>query len=126
MGTVEGLRVKAVVVEPLGLTQYRDQCKADQPLVLIKTLDPREAQPGDVVTFTIKFVNYGNRPAKDVVVADSLASRLEYVSGSSRGDRPSTFTMQPNSAGSMILRWEIVGDIPPGQSGIVQFQAKVR
>ncbi len=126
LGTVEGLRVKATVVEPLGLTQYRDQCKPDQPLVLIKTLDPREAQPGDVITFTIKFVNYGSRPAKEVVVADSLASRLEYVAGSSRGDRPSTFTMQPNAAGSVILRWEIGGDIPPGQSGIVQFQAKVR
>jgi uncharacterized repeat protein (TIGR01451 family) len=126
LGTVEGLRVKATVVEPLGMTQYRDQCKPDEPLVLIKTLDPREAQPGDVVTFTIKFVNYGSRPAKDVVVADSLASRLEYVGGSSRGDRPTTFTMQLNASGSMILRWEIVGDIPAGQSGIVQFQAKVR
>lgn len=126
LGTVDGVRVRATVIEPQSFTQYRDQCKPDQPFVLIKTLDPREAQPGDVVTFTIKFVNYGSRPARDVIVADSLASRLEYVAGSARGDRPTTFSMQANAAGSMVLRWEVVGEIPPGQSGIVQFQAKVR
>lgn len=126
LGTVEGVRVKATEVEPLSFTQYRDQCRPDQPLVLIKTMDPREAQPGDVITITLKFVNYGNRPAKEIVIADSLASRFEYVAGSSRGDRPTTFTMQPNNAGSMTLRWELTSDIPPGQSGVVQFQAKVR
>jgi uncharacterized repeat protein (TIGR01451 family) len=126
LGTVEGLLVKATVIEPLTLIQYRDQCKPSDPLVLIKTLDPREAKPGDIVTFTIKYVNYGGKPAENIIVADSLASRLEYVPGSSRGDRPTTFTMQANEAGSAVLRWQVAGDLPPGQSGIVQFQAKVR
>lgn len=123
---VEGIAVRGTVIEPDGLTQYRDQCKPDQPLVLIKSADPREARPGDIVTFTIKYVNYGSRAARDIVVADSLASRLEYVPGSSRGDRPSVFTMQANTAGSMVLRWQVAGEIPPGQSGLIQFQAKVR
>jgi uncharacterized repeat protein (TIGR01451 family) len=126
IANVEGIAVRGGVIEPEGLTQYRDQCKPDQPLVLIKSADPREARPGDVVTFTIKYVNYGSRPARDVLVADSLASRLEYVPGSSRGDRPSVFTMQANTAGSMVLRWQVAGEIPPGQSGLIQFQAKVR
>lgn len=126
LGLVEGVRVKATVVEPQTLLQYRDQCKPGDPLVLIKTLDPREAKPGDVVTFTIKIINYGSKPATDVVIADSLASRLEYVAGSSRGDRATTFTMQANEAGSAVLRWQLAGELPPGQSGIVQFQAKVR
>jgi hypothetical protein len=34
--------------------------------------------------------------------------------------------MQANEAGSSVLRWQIAGELPPGQSGIVQFQAKVR
>lgn len=126
LGAVEGTLVKATVIEPMTLIQYRDQCKPEEPLVLIKTLDPREAKPGDVVTFTIKFVNYGAKPATNLIVADSLASRLEYVPGSSRSDRATTFTMQANEAGSSVLRWQIAGELPPGQSGIVQFQAKVR
>ena len=31
---------------------------------------------------------------------DSLSGRLEYVPGSSRGDRPTVFTLQANEAGS--------------------------
>lgn len=123
---VEGIAVKATVIEPIQMTQYRDQCKPNDPLVLIKTSDPREAQPGDIVTITIKFVNYGGKTAREVIVADSLSPRLEYVGGSSRGDRPATFTQQMSDAGSAILRWNIVGEIPPGQSGMVQFQAKLR
>jgi uncharacterized repeat protein (TIGR01451 family) len=126
LAQVEGVAVKATVIEPIQMTQYRDQCKPNDPLVLIKTSDPREAQPGDVITITIKFVNYGSKPAREVIVADSLSPRLEYVAGSSRGDRPATFTQQMNDAGSAILRWNLVGELAPGQSGIVQFQAKVR
>jgi hypothetical protein len=34
--------------------------------------------------------------------------------------------MQQNEAGSVILRWEINGRLPPGESGIISFQARVR
>jgi len=126
LAQVAGVAVKGTVIEAITLTQYRDKCFSNQPLVLIKTSDPKEAQPGDVLTITIKFINYGGKPAREVVVADSLSPRLEYVPGSSRGDRPATFTQQSNEAGSAILRWDLAGELEPGQSGVVQFQAKVR
>lgn len=126
LARVDSLVVQGTVVEPLQLTQYRDQCKPNDPLVLVKIADPKEAKPGDTVTITLKVINYGSRAARDVVVSDSLTSRLEYIAGTSRGDRPTVFTQQNNEVGSSVLRWEFAGEIPPGQFGVVQFQVKVR
>jgi uncharacterized repeat protein (TIGR01451 family) len=123
---VDGLAIQATVIEPAGFTQFRDQCKPNDPLVLVKTAEPREAQPGDVVTITLKFINYGSLPARDIVVSDSLSPRLEYLSGTSCGDRPTIFTQETNESGTVILRWAVNGEIPAGQSGKVQFQVRVR
>jgi hypothetical protein len=34
--------------------------------------------------------------------------------------------MRANEAGSLILRWETSGQLLPGQSGVVSFQARIR
>jgi uncharacterized repeat protein (TIGR01451 family) len=101
-------------------------CPPDKPLVLIKCADRHSAEVGDVVTFMLKYSNHGGRPITDVAVTDSLTTRLEYIPGSSKSDRPAVFTTQANEAGSVILRWEIAGRLLPGQSGIVHFQARIR
>jgi uncharacterized repeat protein (TIGR01451 family) len=98
----------------------------DKPLVLIKCVDRSSAQPGDVVTFFLRYSNHGGKPITDIAVSDSLASRLEYVPGSAQSDRPAVFTTETNEAGSLILRWEITGTLQPGQSGSLRFQARVR
>jgi uncharacterized repeat protein (TIGR01451 family) len=98
----------------------------DKPLVLIKCADRDCAQPGDVVTFVLRYANHGGRPLTDVAVVDSLSPRLEYVPGSAQSDRDAVFTTQPNEGGSLLLRWEIGGTLLPGQSGVLKFQAKVR
>ena len=41
-------------------------------------------------------------------------------------DRPAVFTLQENEAGSVKLRWAIDGVLPPGQSGVITFQARIR
>ena len=102
------------------------QIMVDKPMVLCKWADRDSAQIGDVVTFTIKYMNNGGRPIGDVAVTDSLTPRLEYVPGSAKTDRPAVFTMQGNEAGSVTLRWEINGKLPPGERGIVSFQARLR
>ncbi len=96
------------------------------PLVLCKTVDRKEAEIGDVVTFTLKYTNPGGQPITNVVVNDSLTGRLEYVPGSAKSERNAVFTTQENGAGSQILRWEISGVLAPGQSGTVTFQARIR
>jgi uncharacterized repeat protein (TIGR01451 family) len=101
-------------------------CPPDKPLVLVKCADRTSAQPGDVVTFMLRYSNLGGRPITDVAVSDSLSPRLEYVPGSAQSDRPAVFTTQANEAGSVILRWEISGTLHGGQSGALRFQARVR
>jgi uncharacterized repeat protein (TIGR01451 family) len=112
--TVVGALVKEVCPPPA------------RPLVLCKTADKQEVQIGDVVTFSLKYTNTGGQPITGVVVSDSLTGRLEYVPGSAQADRSTVFTTQPNEAGSLILRWEVAGQLLPGESGIVRFQARVR
>jgi uncharacterized repeat protein (TIGR01451 family) len=101
-------------------------CPPDRPLVLIKCADRHSAQVGEVVTFMLKYSNLGGRPITDVAVTDSLTTRLEYIAGSAKSDRPAVFTTQANEAGSLILRWEITGRLLPGSSGVVRFQARIR
>ena len=78
------------------------------------------------MTFTIRYLNTGNRPISEVVVSDSLSGRLEYVAGSNQSDRAANFSASANEAGSMIVRWELPGAILPGQGGVVKFKAKAR
>lgn len=101
-------------------------CPPDKPLILVKCADRTSAQPGDVVTFMLRYSNHGGKPITDVAVSDSLSPRLEYVPDSSQADRAAVFTTQTNEAGSLILRWEISGTLQPGQSGALRFQARVR
>jgi uncharacterized repeat protein (TIGR01451 family) len=98
----------------------------DKPLKLIKWPDKCSAQVGDVVTFFLKYSNHGGRPITSVAVSDSLTARLEYVPGTARSDRDAVFTTRPNEVGSLILRWEVNGTLPPGESGVVSFQVRVR
>ncbi len=79
-----------------------------------------------MVTFYLKYTNQGGLPITDIAVSDSLAGRFEYVPGSAHADRDAVFTTQPNEAGSLIVRWEVAGALPPGQSGTVSFQVRIR
>lgn len=99
---------------------------ADRPLLIIKWPDKKGANIGDLVTFTLKYTNQGGQPISSIAVTDSLATRFEYVAGSTRTDREATFTVQPNEAGSSILRWEFPGSLLPRESGLITFQVRIR
>jgi uncharacterized repeat protein (TIGR01451 family) len=120
IGRLEGTHVVAGVLEKPTIP-----CP-DKPLVLCKWASAKAAQIGDVITFYLKYSNYGGQPISDVAVSDSLSGRLEYVPGTARSDRDAVFTTQMNEAGSLILRWEVSGKLLPGTSGVVSFQARVR
>jgi uncharacterized repeat protein (TIGR01451 family) len=85
-----------------------------------------EAEPGDVVTFTIGYRNMGNMAIGSVSVVDSLLPRLDYVPGSSTGPQGTVFTVRANTSGSTELRWDLPGTLPAGAKGSVSFQARVR
>ena len=118
-GFVEGQAVLGTIVKP-------PEERPDLPLLLHKSADKISAQVGDLVTFQLDYRNVGGKPITGIVVSDSLTGRLEYIPGSAKSDRHTTFTTEPNEAGSAILRWAVTGALPPGQSGVVTFQARIR
>jgi uncharacterized repeat protein (TIGR01451 family) len=129
VGRVEGLGLYTATLETADVTCVcgeLPQVLVDKPMHLCKWADRPCAHVGDVVTFYLKYSNNGSKPIDDVAVSDSLTGRLEYVAGSAKSDRNAVFTMQENEAGSVILRWEISGQLLPGQSGLISFQARVR
>lgn len=98
----------------------------NEPISLFKWFDPKDAQIGDVVTIYLRYHNHTKHPVEKLVVSDNLTPRLEYVPGSARSDREASITIQPNEAGSVIMRFEIAGKLLPNQSGVVAFQVRVR
>jgi uncharacterized repeat protein (TIGR01451 family) len=128
VGRVEGAKTFITAQETLALNGACKPlpCAPDLPLKIIKWPDVCTAQIGEVVTFHLKYINQGGQPINDIVVSDSLSPRLEYIPGSAKSDRDTTFTTQPNETGSLILRWQLNGPLPPQQFGVVSFQARVR
>ena len=130
VGRIEGLTVVSTLRETGNVASTClppvPAAPLDRPLKLIKWPDRCDAKLGEVVTFFLKYTNQGGQPITNVAVSDSLTARLEYVPGSARSDRDAVFTTQPNEAGSLVLRWEVNGSLPPGESGVVSFQVRVR
>lgn len=127
-GMIEGTRsIRARLTTANVTAVSREEPRLpERPLLLQKWTDRCDAEIGDLVTYTIKFSNQGGRPINDIVVSDSLANRLEYVPGTAQASRNAVFTVQPNEGGSAVLRWQLTAPLPPGESGVVRFQAKVR
>lgn len=98
----------------------------DRPLRIIKWPDKKGCNVGELVTFSLKYTNQGSQPITNVVVSDNLTTRFEYVPGSHKADRDVRFTVQPNEAGSSLLRWEIPGALQAGESGLITFQVRIR
>jgi uncharacterized repeat protein (TIGR01451 family) len=117
-GIVANVEIEGTVVEHPPLPPGK--------FVLCKSVDKQTARVGDVVTFSLRYSNMGGQAIQDVAVVDSLTGRLEFIPGSAKTDRAASFSMLPNDAGSLQLRWEISGKLLPGGSGLITFQARVR
>jgi uncharacterized repeat protein (TIGR01451 family) len=122
---------KKAAVATAGLTKVDVIYRIDEPpsnprLRVIKLASRHHASPGEIVHFTIRFDNVGNEAIRNIVILDSLSTRLEYVENSAECSLPASFALEPNEAGSTVLRWEITDPLPPGQGGIIRFQCRVR
>jgi uncharacterized repeat protein (TIGR01451 family) len=94
-------------------------------LQVIKTSSRREAKPGDVVDFAIRFVNVGDQLIRHVTVVDNLAPRLEYIVGTAQCTLKAEFSAQENERESLVLRWEIAAPLKVGQGGEIRFRCRV-
>ncbi|MCA9267434.1 MAG: DUF11 domain-containing protein [Planctomycetales bacterium] len=93
---------------------------------IVKAASHKEAQPGDVVEFTLRFENTGDEPVGNVTIIDNLTTRLEYVPDSQSCSREAAFLVEPNEGESLALRWEVFDPVPPGESGVIRFKCLVR
>jgi uncharacterized repeat protein (TIGR01451 family) len=103
-----------------------DEPPAHPKLRIIKVASTPFAEVGDTVDFTLRFDNVGNQVIGNVVVMDSLTTRLEFVPGSAQSSLKAAFSTQPNEGGSAVLRWELAEPLPAGKGGVLRFTSRVR
>jgi len=108
-------------------------------LKIVKLADRKAARSDDVITFTLRFDNVGERPLTKVRIVDNLSPRLAYIDDSatlgftdedektppekSRGGR---ITVDDNEQGSRVLVFELDEPLPGGVGGVITFKARVR
>jgi uncharacterized repeat protein (TIGR01451 family) len=128
-GRINGLEMTTTQVTPNtldGSCPPPTSPTPDRPLRIIKWPDKKGCVVGDLVMFSLQYTNQGGQPITNVVISDSLTTRFEYIPGSQKSDREARFTIEPNEAGSSLLRWEIPGTLQAGESGLITFRVKIR
>ena len=95
-------------------------------LRIVKVASTPVAEPGDEVSFTIRFDNVGNQPIGSVQIIDSLTTRLEYVPDSAQCSLKAQFSTQPNEGESLIVRCVLGEPLPAGKGGVFRFRCIVR
>lgn len=143
----EGL---SVAMSGVAATQVRDAKEVQDVTVyetepgkcslrICKAASHSAANPGDIVSFSIRFENIGCKPIGNLVILDSLVSRLEYIDGSQqcvlsltsnktpdKEKNPIKFSTAENEAGSTVLRWESDLPLETADSGVITFRCRVR
>jgi uncharacterized repeat protein (TIGR01451 family) len=92
-------------------------------LRIVKLADQATAQPGDVLTFRIRFFNDGGRELTSVRILDHLSPRLEYVEGSVASELKGKLTVEHHDYGGQILQFELGEPLVAGGSGEIVFEA---
>jgi uncharacterized repeat protein (TIGR01451 family) len=108
------------------MTYTYDEPPGKPKLRLVKVASTSFANPGDTVDFTIRFDNVGNQPIGNVVILDSLNTRLEFVPDSGQCSVDATFSTQPNEGDSVVVRCELSHPLDTGKGGILRFRCRVR
>ncbi|MFT5525608.1 MAG: putative repeat protein (TIGR01451 family) [Pirellulaceae bacterium] len=93
---------------------------------IVKVASKADAQPGEIIDFTIRFDNIGDQVVGNVTIIDNLTTRLEYVPDSAKCDIDSEFFTIENEGESLVLRWEIAKPLPVNKGGVIRFKCKVR
>jgi len=95
-------------------------------LTIVKVVDKKVAKPGEVLTFTIRFDNTGDRPLRNIRIVDNLSPRLEYVEASVDSDLDGKLDTEDNGRGSQILSFTFDSELKGHTGGWVSFKCKVR
>jgi uncharacterized repeat protein (TIGR01451 family) len=95
-------------------------------LRIVKLADKQVAQPGDEITFTIRYDNIGDRELRNIRIIDNLTPRLEYVLESAQSEREGKLIITDNDEGSVILTFEVAQPLPGHEGGAITFKTRVK
>lgn len=124
--TIDSDQAQEAVVDQQPGIVYHTKDPTKPRLRLIKLASKSAAKQGEEIEFTLRFDNIGSQEMGNVTIVDNLTTRLEYVPDSAKSSVEADFSTESNSAGSLVLRWEIKDPLPAGKGGILQFKCKVR
>ncbi len=121
-GQFATLAVGVQRVADVHVYELPDRCS----IRITKSVSHTLAGPGDIIRFTLRFENIGPNKVGNVVILDSLSSRLEYIGASQQSSIATRFSAQANEVGSMELRWELESPLEPNEGGVISFDCRVR
>ncbi len=111
---------------PAAETVLVEKPEGKPELRIVKVASAKEALPGDVIEFTLRFDNVGNETIGNVTLLDHLSPRVEVIDGSAECNVKADFFVTEQDRGTQVFRAEIVEPLPAGQGGIVRFKCRVR
>ena len=128
----------------------REVVTVDESGTKITQLVPAtSAMPGEVLTFTINYINEGDGEATDIVLTNPIPEHMVYQGGSAEREGVTT-TYSADGGGTYGLResltvtgddgrkrkaipsdfthirWQLIDPVPAGGSGRVSFKASVK
>ncbi|MFN0197326.1 MAG: hypothetical protein ACKVT0_11325 [Planctomycetaceae bacterium] len=99
-------------------------------LRLVKMADKRAAKIGDMVTFTLRYDNLGDRPVEAVRIIDHLTARLELIEESivwGTADAPlGTWDIADHEEGGTVLSFVLSKSLVEKSGGVITFSCRVR
>ena len=94
------------------------------------SVDRASALPGDVLTYTITYVNLSNAPLTAIEVADATPAYTVFVDAAcgtaGAGLMACGVSVQPVAGATGAVRWTLTGGLQPGASGSVTFRVRVQ
>ncbi len=87
----------------------------DVKLRIAKTDGVDTAKPGDTLTYTLNYENYGASPSSDTTIVDELPAGVSFVGASNGG---------AYDAGTRTVKWNL-GTVPGGTKGAVTVTVKL-
>ena len=102
-----------------------DGKKTKGNLQIVKAADRQIAEPGDEITFAIRYNNIGDHDLHNITIVDNLTPRLKFIPDSEDSDRPGVLATTDNGEGSVVVRFKLNDPLPGHTGGILTFKVRV-
>ncbi|WP_111657816.1 DUF11 domain-containing protein [Isoalcanivorax indicus] len=98
----------------------------DQGREILRRVTAQDAEPGDVIFYTINYQNDGSSSARDIVLDNPVPEGTRLVDDSAWGDQAEIQlpTVNAEEDQAQVVRW-LISEIPAGTDGAVGFSVVV-